>query len=259
MIEQSKSQDEIKTQKEKNKKVFFQSKFKFLKAHNGLRPGNVHGLISPTSSGKSSLLKSIIAETCCQGPVLTWLTEETIDEYQVAINSMEVPQRGLDNLSFVREKNIPDESKKGIDNFYNYLREQVIVSGCEAFFIDNITSSRIYDGTFGLPGQIRAAKELPDLAEFLDIPIFYLAHTKKEVTDNFHRLTGNEDIKGHAQITIESQFFYCMQKFSQNERQTNFIRTTKHRGYSNANGFYRLNWEDDVYWNDSKIEFNLNI
>jgi hypothetical protein len=118
-----------------------------------------------------------------------------------------------------------------------------------------VTTSKIYDGSFGVQSQTIAPKKLKKIARMFDIPVFYLAHTRKEITKNMHRLTEPEDIRGQASIAIESEFFYILHTFTQDDAFVNLVRVVKHRGYPGANGFFRLNWQDGAYWTDDRLNF----
>jgi predicted AAA+ superfamily ATPase len=82
----------------------FPSRYQFLKAHNGIRPNCLHGLMGSTGCGKSTLVKCIIAEAASGKRVLVWISEENVVDYQELINVLD--KSVLSNILFVEEKEI---------------------------------------------------------------------------------------------------------------------------------------------------------
>ena len=140
----------------------------------------------------------------------------------------------LRNVVFLEEKEIDSSIIPTMNDFYQYFEMKIIESNCDAIFIDNITTSKLYASGLRPAGQEKSAKVLNSIAKKLNKVIFYVAHTRKEITDNYHKLITNEDIRGSAQIAIESEYFYILQKFSSNGTIFNVVRVTKHRHHHNV-------------------------
>ena len=73
MLKEPVSDFEVQMHSELKDRVEIPSRYEFLKAHNGIRPNCLHGMIGTTGCGKSTLLKCIIAETAQHKKVLVWL------------------------------------------------------------------------------------------------------------------------------------------------------------------------------------------
>lgn len=259
MIETTPDQQQIAERNKHLQTTYFKSKFYFLRSHNGFRPGCLHGLLGVMSGGKSSLAKVLIAEAAYQGKTLVWLTEESRQDYVAdfaKIIPADVLPRVLSNVLWLEEKALPATVADNIDAFYSYMQNQIARAGCKALFIDNITTSRIYDGSLGKNSFSKTSKWLSKIAKALSLPIIYLVHTRKEITANYHRVLTPEDIRGFATIAIESEFFYVMQKFTQQDRIVNIVRLAKHRGYeSPPKTWFRLIWENGRYCGDTALNF----
>jgi len=232
--------------------TYIPSRFNFLNCHYGLRPNTLHGLMSTTGAGKSSLMKCIITETAEKIPILVWLSEESVIEYQAKINRMD--RDVLGNITFVEEKNIDRKFKQNIDSFLEYFDQMVEESGCKMVFIDNVTTSLFYNSRFGFNGQTRTAEHFTNFVK-TKCSILYAIHTKKEIGDNHRTIIGSNDNRGLADITIETEYLYIIQKFTKNDQIYNILRNAKHRFHDNADGFFLLGFDRGTYIGDEKIPF----
>lgn len=239
----------------KNKDIYdVPTRYEFLRGHNGIRPNCLHGLIGTSGSGKSTLFKCIITETAQHKKVLIWLSEESIVEYQELI--MFLDPIALDCIQFVEEKSIPEEYKISQDDFLAYFEQMVEESGCDVVFIDNVTTSCFYNQRYGFIGQNRAATYLADFVK-RKCSVFYVGHTAANVTDNYSKVVGVEDIRGSKELPIQTEYFYCMQKFTSNDKQFNVLRVAKFRHHPKAAGWYALTFENYSYIGDASVPFNL--
>ena len=142
MLKNPASEMEMRLHEEANSRTLIKSRFDFLKGHNGLRPNTLHGLMAPTHSGKSTLIKSIIAETALQAKCLVWLSEETVKEYQSLLNKLDY--ECLKNIVFVEERELPKECKEDQTAFLNKFIEMANESEAEFVFVDFVwTITRI--------------------------------------------------------------------------------------------------------------------
>jgi predicted ATP-dependent serine protease len=230
------------------------SRYEFLKGHNGLRPNCLHGIIGTTGCGKSTLFKCIIAETAAEKPVLVWLSEENVVEYQELINFLD--EECLDNIMFVEEKEIAESYKVNQDVFLEYFEQLVEESGAEFVFIDNVTSSCFYNQRFGFSGQNRSAEFLRNFVK-RKCSIFYVSHTSTNITDNYGKVINSEDIRGSKELPIVTEYLYIIQKFTTNDKQYNVLRVAKFRHHQEAAGWFALTYENKAYIGDSRVPFNL--
>lgn len=204
------------------------------------------------NSGKSTLFKCIIAETAAHSPVLVWLSEETIVEYQELINYLD--KSCLSNIHFVEEREIAKEIKDNQDQFFEYFEQMVDESGAEVVFVDNVTTSRFYSSYFGFIGQQRTAEYLIDFVK-RKCSLFYVAHTNLKITDNYGQIVYPGDIRGSKELPNMTEYFYIIQKFTTENKQYNVLRVAKFRHHEQASGWYALKYERKSYIGDSRVPF----
>jgi len=232
----------------------FPSRYEFLKAHNGIRPNCLHGIMGSSGSGKSTIFKCIIAEAAQHAPVLVWLSEESVVEYQELINYMD--DGCLHNIKFVEEKDIPEERKLSQNDFLETFEQAVEASGAELVFIDNVTSSAFYNTRYGFAGQNKTASFLQAFVK-RKCAIFYVTHTDASVSDNHAKIINQENIRGSKELPIVTEYLYIIQKMTNEDRQYNLVRTAKYRHHEKAKGWYALNFSDHTYIGDKKVPFSM--
>jgi ABC-type iron transport system FetAB ATPase subunit len=226
------------------------TRYNFLLKHNGIRPECSHGLIGPMGCGKSTLAKKIAEDCATKHKVLVWLTEENSEQWEAKITN------NKQNIRFFEEKSLSEDAFKDTDRFYFYLRSIIDSEKPDILIIDNLTTSYAYSDDIGPKGQAKSARMLMKLMKELKFTLFYVAHTKKEVTSNFHRALSAEDIRGSAQITIQTEYLYLFHKYSTDQKPYSIIRTVKHRYHDDAGGLHLLHWRDGHYSSDLEIEWS---
>jgi hypothetical protein len=230
------------------------SRFGFLKAHYGVRPGRVSYLLGTTGTGKTSLFKSVISDSLAVASAVVLSTEENALRYMPDIDK--AGKRGLlDRVNFVYEKNISPLITKSQKNYLAWIEDMLVSSGVKIMFFDNLTTSALYAGSGGVAGQEDAVNKLSEMAQRLDVAIFIAMHTRKEITDNMGRMISGEDVRGTAQSFISADFFYVFQRWAIGEKFFPFIQTVKHRGYSTLNKSHLLEFSNGVYTSDSATDF----
>ena len=247
--------EEIEIYRKGLKETHFYSRFDFLKEHYGIRPGNIHGILGTMGSGKSTLFKAIIRDCSKYNKSLVLLTEETPLEYSNTIPDYENIEDG--NLMFINENDIEPRFKSNIQSFYDYLEMKIFESGCDVFFIDNITTGYMYGDSIGVPGQNISAGLLNKLAKKTKKPIFYVAHTTSALRDNTNMMASGESVRGSKQITIVSEYLYSMQKITTRENQYNYIRILKHRHHNVKERTFLLGWQDGQYKFDKCVDYKV--
>ena len=230
----------------------FPSRYQFLKAHNGIRPNCLHGIMGSTGCGKSTLVKCIIAEAASAKRVLVWISEENVVEYQELINVLD--KSVLDNIMFVEEKEIDIKYRSDQDLFFQYFEQMVEQADCDVVFIDNVTTSAFYNSRFGFFGQQRTAEFMIQFVKRV-CSIFYVTHTRSEVTDNYAKVVTPEDIRGSKELALITEYMYIIQKFTTEDKQFNVLRVAKYRHHEDAAGWYGLKYEKKAYIGDSKVPF----
>lgn len=254
MLKKPATKEEIEAQKIVNNTIFIPSRFKFLTAHNGVRPRTLHGLISNTGAGKSTLIKSIIAEVAKYKKILIWISEESVAEYQVLINQLS--EEILENITFVEERSIPEHVKENQKAFFNYFVEMVTASGARMVFIDNITTSVFYNSRFGFFGQTKTCEFLLNFVKKV-CSVFYVAHTGKHVTDNYNKIVTPEDMRNSSELPMQTEYLYIIQKFTSEGKIFNILRNAKHRHHDSAAGYFSLAYEKGCYVGDGRIDAEM--
>lgn len=243
---------EIEMHSKLKDRTIFHSRYSFLMAHNGIRPNCLHGLMGSTGSGKSTLTKCVITETAAEHRILVWISEENVVEYQELINKLD--KSVLPNIVFVEEKEIPAEYKEDQARFLEYFEQMVDEADVDLVFIDNITTSAFYNTRFGFYGQQKTAEFMINLVK-RKCSVFYVTHTRSEVTDNYGKVATPEDIRGSKELALVTEYMYIIQKFTTEDKQFNVLRVAKYRHHEAAAGWYGLKYEKKAYIGDSKVPF----
>ena len=249
------SVQEIAKEAKKHLIYAWDTRFNFLKATNGVRPGCLTGLMGSTHSGKSTLLKSIISD-CSKEKVLVWLTEENSRVYSEGIlrATPNDNEANLQNITFVNESELDYELRKSADDMFTCLEAEITQSCCTICFIDNLSTSALYMSSKGFSGEADAAKRLHALTKKLGVAIFYIIHTAKGINNDMNRLITGEDIRGSNMGFMVTEYFYVMQRFSgsfgagtNKEKYFPFITIKKHRYHNRIkNDTFQLRYEQDL-------------
>jgi len=254
MLQRPVSDFEMEAYREGVNKEELQSRYEFLKAHHGIRPNTLHGLMGTTGGGKSTLLKCIIAETAAHIPVLVWLSEEKIVEYQDLIAKLD--PTCLKNIIFVEEKSIPENCLESQADFFEYFEQMVDEAEVGIVFIDNVTTSMFYSQTVGLAGQNKTSRWLLDFVK-RKASVFYAAHTQSKITDNYNKVITAEDIRGSKELPIHTEYLYILQRFTKEDKIFAFINVVKYRHHENARGWFALKYEKKAYTEAKRVGFDL--
>jgi hypothetical protein len=228
------------------------SRFKFLNVHMGPRPGLSHGLLGTPGSGKSTLVKSVVTDTAKRMRTLCFLSEETVVEYQAKLNSLRC---NMENMYFMQEKDLPLNSFKSLDAIVTFIREALLGAGIQAFFWDNLTTSKIYE-SLDPKMQGYFFSKVQRLCNENDILFFYVAHTKQGISDNHPKFIEGEDMRGSSYPFNQSEYFYIYQRFLIGTKVYGFIHVRKHRFHEVEHKFYLLDFNGGVYAGDVQLEFN---
>ena len=239
--------EKIKQASQKHQIALWDSRFDFLKITKGIRPSCLIGLMGTTGTGKSTLLKSIIADSASEFSVMVWLSEEPVSQY---VSGIEKATRGANfqNILFCHEDDIGEAVKESLDDLLFYFFEKITESGARIVFLDNITTSALYSSSFGDKGQTKVINALKKFCHKRDITILYLVHTAKNVSDNSGKLIRGEDVRGTNMSYMASDYFYILQRFEIGSSFFTFLRVDKHRYHENIlNKFYILHFKEGHY------------
>lgn len=229
-----------------DEKWHYHSRFNFLAQHMGVRPNKLHLLMGTTGSGKSTVVKSIIADASKDAKILVYLTEEKKEEYAQVLDKLGYNR---DNVSFFEELSIP--AKMDYRSKLFVIREAIIASEAQILVFDNVTTSALYEGTHQTQNAF-----IDQLCSFAaDRSVFCVAHTNKVFKDNGGQLMTSSDIRGSARLPLKAQFLYCLQVMQVGETKFPVLRIEKHRGWELKNYFFLLGYEHGVYKFDQIIDF----
>jgi len=247
---------EIREMREESAHVYFESTFSFLKAHKGLRPGEMHLLLATSGSGKSTLTRKIMMDCAEQYSVLAWLSEETRENFVSALSSNYPKKEIAENIKIISEMGIDPRYTNNPINLFNKFADHIKLLNPRVVFFDNITTSRMYMGL--RPNEQDAmAWRLKNLFEELGIACFLVAHTKSEVSDSMARLIEDTDIRGSKSISNLIPYLYIFQRFQVGSLFFPTIRIRKSRGHRIKNSLYKLTYSMDAntYVSDKALDF----
>lgn len=228
------------------------SRFKFLISHYGLRPGLAHGVLGTPGSGKSTLVKSMVADTAINMKCLIYLTEEEIREYQ---GKLDVLKCNMDNVVFLREKDIDTNNYPTLDTLLMYLFEEMLGAGIQALFWDNLTTSKIYEALKpNMQGYFFS--KMQAFCSDNSIIFVYVAHTKQGISDNHRQMIEGEDMRGTAYAFTQSPYFYIFQRFTIDTKVYAFVHVRKHRFHELEHKHFLLNFKEGIYHDDRQLEFS---
>ena len=187
--------------------------FGFLSAHNGLRKGKLHVLLSRTGGGKSTLGRSILFDALDNNPdliVFIYLSEEQEKDFLDALADTNYDnQEGLDRIRVYSEK---DNGGLTVEELYTRIKYE----NAGLFILDNITTWDNYENEH-VSKQGVMVKQISKAAGNLNIPFFILSHTRAEVTKGLNRVIDVADVRGSKQLSNYAEFFYILQSFERDQ------------------------------------------
>ena len=246
------TEEEIEIRREILDTTFIPSRYNHIKNHNGHRPNSLIGLIAPTHIGKSSLLKTYIIEIAKVVRVMVWISEESKVEYQELISTLDPSI--LENIVFVDEKKLDNEIKDNQDLLLQTFMNQYLISKARHIFIDNITTSPLYNSKFGFKGQTKTAEFFRSFTK-KHCSIEYVAHTRSEIGVNYGKALVAEDMKGNKELALNTEYLYGMQRFTSGNEIYNVLQVLKARHHAKALGWYFMAFAKGSYVGDGELSF----
>lgn len=238
--------------------VFFPSKFNFLNEHKGLRPGEMHMIMSTSGAGKSSLVRSIMIDLAKNNKILLWLSEESEKSFYdyVAING--IPNGHVKNIhlhSEVDDVSLDDTGRHGV---IKRLQEKINEVRPAVVIFDNITTSQAYED-LKISEQVATVTTLKRMSNRTGLPFLLIAHTKGEINMFNQGLISGNDIRGTKGVINKLEYLYVFQKLSIANSYFNFIRIEKHRTQPVDKTFFALEYSVKTggYVQDWAIDFDI--
>lgn len=251
MFESAPELDEVKELHEKHKKLIYPSRFRFLQSVNGIRPGCMHGLLAPASMGKSTLVRSIIADTTEICKVGLILSEEKFTEYAGGFIAQNEPVN-WDNLKMIRETTVTAEfesKEQQIEAIVSLAMEADI----KVLFWDNITTGTILGDSVAPSKMAGLIEKLKHELFINDIALVFIAHTGKGVKTEQGFMFQGEDVRGSNQYYMKADYFFNLQTKTKNDEKITFINITKHRFHQPKNKYYVLEFIVNKYTRDAPV------
>lgn len=224
--------------------TYFPTSFNCLKDHNGWRNGELHTLISPTGSGKSTFVRSAVIENLIAGKkVFIYLSEEESDKYNYGIFEFFL-------LKIAKERNLapgdPEllecvngimknlfyesafEGKKfdAVPPLIDYIKKCIADEDINIIYIDNFTASFMGNGPVGAQGI--AVMLLKGLAIDFNCPVVLIVHTQKDF-DQYRQIMSSSNVRGNASTANVGSYNYCITTFWRGEKARSFILVDKAR------------------------------
>lgn len=245
------SEEEVSNLRKKAETIFCKTNYRFLREHLGLRPSKIHVLMGTTGSGKSSVMRSIIAEYLKYNPgtIYNWLSEEDANELYEGLLpynlTREQMSKCLIESELTRRPGSVDE-----------ILERSELSGAQVLVIDNLTTSHFYMDK-RVSDQSNLITKLKTWALKTQTAIIVVVHTRKDIVDNMGRLITENDIRGCASIVNMAHFFYVMQRFQIQGSFYQTLRIAKARGYVTNERMFLINYDREMkgYFGDKAIDF----
>jgi len=253
ILDGSLSDEAKKFLQESSKSLEFDSMFDFLLNHNGLRDGAIHTILGVSHGGKSTLVRSLIADILTSNEdkrILLWLSEETRLEFLTELSYVPMPNFKNRLFIFSEMDNSPGDNL--LAKIWHIVKEKEV----DVVLYDNITTGHFYMDK-GVQDQSIAVKKLRRMVAELNIPMIVVAHAGANVVDNNGSLIEMNNIRGSKALVNMSQFFYIMQTFQEDQTKHSTIRTTKHRGQQVLDTMFLLNYAPSarMYKNDMAVGF----
>lgn len=242
------------------KRTYWSTGFHFLRTHAGLRPGKLHLFLGPTHAGKSTIVRSIVADIARMNlgnpkfkKILIWLSEESRIDFLTEFIRVKTDKNMLSKFHVLSEQ----------DDYIQKMKDRTITStfmheaqAADMVIFDNITTSQIYmDKNFDV--QSTMAKLFKKVARVANVPIVLIAHTKAGINEGYKGLIENDDIRGSKTLPNLCEFLYTLQGIRMRERFYPTIRILKHRGQNVDHKLYVLNYDHKrgIYDFDTRMKF----
>lgn len=236
----------------RNDQMEIKTSLSFLTNVNGWRKGCVHVVLGTTSSGKSTLVRSIIHDILANNDkvnVSLFLSEETSDDYSLEL------YRAFRNLNYQDRVNFYSEQDTLDLNKSRALLEEAFSDNSEVIIYDNLTTSMVYGEKY--EGQSECAIKLKTATKKSNKAFVAIAHTNN-VIKNSRDLIDSGSVRGSKTISNIAEFFFINHQISCDDNLFNFIQIEKHRNQRPENKFFRLNYDNkkSIFKNCTPVSFN---
>lgn len=256
------SETELEANRVAKDEVRFNSSLNFIRATNGIRPGEFSVLVGQQGNGKSSLCRTI-SMVCALNGVNCYhlLSEEISSVYKSSISQAflkatngKSADKYLSKLFF---ESMLDwtEKEMNVDFLLGHLEKVINDILPEMIILDNFTTSFLG----ALPINIQGAmiQKFRKMASSYDIAIIGVFHTAKG-TDIYKKLLSGEDVRGNASSTNGGSYNYILSTYFRGEKPRALMAIDKARYHPEANKTYwELIYDKElqIYTGDKKITY----
>jgi len=244
-------------------------KFNMLHDHQSFRPGKKHVFFGQAGKGKTTLVRTFMAEIGKSKRILWFSSEENLEETKTTLAKADIPNEVLVNISFVHEDTIKEKSGGNIDKALNIIMESIIQADAEIIIYDNLTTSEFFD----LKKPDEAASFYNGLSSIMKQfkkPLILLAHTSASQKE-INAINAHSDmVRGLKISTNKAEFVYYVFELTvtvphkqiigvEEERRLTFVKTLKSRGKNTQGNIYQLIYdkEKSIYSHDVVINHKV--
>lgn len=236
---------------EMHKKTFFPSRFNFLRAHCGIRPGCLHMIIGTKGCGKTSIGHTVAVDCASRAPITLWLSEESQENYERKLCNISKGNR--ENYRFIIEKDLKHNLNRTHSEFIKLAEREILDANTDIVLIDNITTSRFYSSE---KNQLESAEWFNSFPQRSGVAIVAFAHTMKEVTDNYRKIISAEDSRGRNDVAMRAEYIYTLQKFTHDDGWHLVVVVEKSRHHElGGSRYFLLDYREGYYYRDAAINF----
>lgn len=236
--------------------------FSFIDEHFGLRPGNVHVLLSGTSSGKTSLARSLVTSLSKTNRVLWYASEETMNAWKLRFPKTARPN--IENVKFIAESDLRPMIKSGdVKDPLLFLENQIELFCATVFFFDNITTSTFYNDKKPNEQSI-FLMQLKDITIRQKAAMFLIAHLSSN--HDAGKMFTSEDVRGNRSLSNIAEYWYNLHRLRLNiadrqdeNLQTSILHVEKSRWHDNSDTAYQLTFSKrlGIYTHDNPISWTV--
>ena len=222
----------------------YQSKFNFIKAHDGLQKGHIHVLLGRTNKGKSSLILELIIEQAKKGVrSLLFLSEGNKGDIRVQIELLlaakRVPKSEYDsvikNIVVLSEYDISGKTDSSdplrwVNSLFRYHQDY----RTDIVFLDNISGLKY--GNCDPETQSLFIKILNDTCINTATPLVVAVHQSKGVAAD--KELEVHDIRANQSFSNIPSYIYALNDFCNLSKDKRIIKILKSRCHALAIGKY---------------------
>lgn len=229
--------------------------FAFVDDHKGFRPGKIHILQARTSTGKTSIARSLFAKMSFDHKCLWYSSEETLEDWKIKTPEHSQPRE--DNVFLIEEH----EAKKLYSTpreFLQMLEMTIDLKQIRFFVFDNITTTTFYND-LKPKEQSDFLGNLKSMIAKSNCAVLILAHVSSSCKT---KLFQSDNVRGNKTLSNLAEYWYNMIRVvvkgedSIQENITTLVHVEKSRAHDNSEQIYFLKYNRaQGYFADKQIDW----